>query len=55
MLHRPPPGLIELYFHPVALKEHFFASDLPALLDDDVLSTLARFDRPTAQCIRRCQ
>jgi chitin disaccharide deacetylase len=42
VLHRLPPGLIELYFHPVALKEHLFASDLPALLDDDVLSALAR-------------
>jgi predicted glycoside hydrolase/deacetylase ChbG (UPF0249 family) len=42
VLHRLPPGLIELYFHPVTLKEHLFASDLPALLDDDVLSALAR-------------
>jgi predicted glycoside hydrolase/deacetylase ChbG (UPF0249 family) len=42
VLHRLPPGLIELYFHPVALKEHLFASDLPALLDKDVLSALAR-------------
>jgi predicted glycoside hydrolase/deacetylase ChbG (UPF0249 family) len=42
VLNRLPPGLTELYFHPVALEEHLFASDLPALLDDDVLSTLAR-------------
>jgi chitin disaccharide deacetylase len=42
VLHGLPPGLIELYFHPVTLKEHLFASDLPALLDDNVLSALAR-------------
>jgi chitin disaccharide deacetylase len=42
VLHRQPSGLTELYFHPVALKEHLFASDLPTLLDDNVLSTLKR-------------
>jgi hopanoid biosynthesis associated protein HpnK len=42
VLDRLPPGLIELYFHPVTVKDHPFASDLPALLDDDVLSALAR-------------
>ena len=42
VLHRLPPGLTELYFHPVALEEHIFASDLPALLNENVLSMLKR-------------
>jgi chitin disaccharide deacetylase len=42
VLPKLPAGLNELYFHPVALEEHPFASDLPTLLDPEVLALLAR-------------
>lgn len=35
-----PPGIHELYFHPVAATNHMFAADLPALLDPQVKEAL---------------
>jgi chitin disaccharide deacetylase len=36
----PRAGLFEIYFHPVAVPEHPFGGDLPALLDDRVLAQI---------------
>jgi chitin disaccharide deacetylase len=36
----PRPGLFEIYFHPVAMPEHRFGGDLPALLDDRALAQI---------------
>jgi predicted glycoside hydrolase/deacetylase ChbG (UPF0249 family) len=47
VLQRLPTGLNELYFHPVALKDHSFAADLPTLLDSDVLLMLRRLRSST--------
>jgi hopanoid biosynthesis associated protein HpnK len=42
LLDKLPPGVSELYFHPVTRTDHMFSGDLPALLDPRVKMALDR-------------